>query len=380
MNFCKKLLKMVDNKVNFDWENLAIKGGLEGQLKEELRRLKENLINRVIESGESPFSQNSSQLSNEFINSVKPQLDEMFLDFSFLTKDEKVSKRKQFFIELCYELDLIINRKACCSIEFEGYAIYSFFKALSSLLDEVEIKVYQDKLYILTMDPLRIVIFEVIIVNKTFKFYKEGMLGFNLNDLQKALKCKSSDESKINLIFGKDKLYISINSKKFHSHIERELNCINFHESGKLDIDELHIIKYPCCFKLSKDKLEYLLDNFGLYSEIIKIRCYKDKVSFIELGESGNNEISWNSNSIPNFFFNPHLSKEEENKSELNSLKYYEGIYSLDFFNMTYKMANLLDKSELITLSMKEKHPLKSEMIFPKLGDALIKLYISPRG
>jgi len=73
------------------------------------------------------------------------------------------------------------------------------------------------------------------------------------------------------------------------------------------------------------------------------------------------------------------IYKEEENKSELNSLKYYEGIYSLDFFNMTYKMANLLDKSELITLSMKEKHPLKSEIIFPKLGDTILKLYISPR-
>ncbi len=74
---------MVDNKVNFDWENLAIKGGLEGQLKAELRTLKKYLINRVIESGESSFLQNSSQLSNEFINSVKPQLDEIFLDFSF---------------------------------------------------------------------------------------------------------------------------------------------------------------------------------------------------------------------------------------------------------------------------------------------------------
>ena len=30
---------MVDNKVNFDWENLANKGGLEGQLKEELTKL-----------------------------------------------------------------------------------------------------------------------------------------------------------------------------------------------------------------------------------------------------------------------------------------------------------------------------------------------------
>jgi hypothetical protein len=90
---------MVDNKVNFDWENLAIKGGLEGQLKEELRSLKKNLINRVIESGESPFLQNSSQLSNEFINSVKLQLDEIFLSFSSLAKDEKGHKRKRFFIE-----------------------------------------------------------------------------------------------------------------------------------------------------------------------------------------------------------------------------------------------------------------------------------------
>lgn len=36
---------MVDNKVNFDWENLANKGELEGQLKENLGTLKKNLIN-----------------------------------------------------------------------------------------------------------------------------------------------------------------------------------------------------------------------------------------------------------------------------------------------------------------------------------------------
>jgi hypothetical protein len=61
---------MVDNKVIFDWENLANKGELEGQLKEEFGTLKKNLINRVIESGESPFLQKSNQLSNEFINSL----------------------------------------------------------------------------------------------------------------------------------------------------------------------------------------------------------------------------------------------------------------------------------------------------------------------
>ncbi len=64
---------MVDNKVNFEWENLDIKGGLEGQLKEELGTLKKNLIIRVVESGESPFLQKSNQFYNEFKNSVKPQ-------------------------------------------------------------------------------------------------------------------------------------------------------------------------------------------------------------------------------------------------------------------------------------------------------------------
>ena len=92
---------MVDNKFNFDWENLANKGGLEGQLKEELRTLKKNLINRVVESGESPFLQKSIPYYNEFKNSVETQLDEIFLDFSFLTKDEKGQKSQRFFIKLC---------------------------------------------------------------------------------------------------------------------------------------------------------------------------------------------------------------------------------------------------------------------------------------
>ena len=101
MNFCKKLMKMVDNEVNFDWGNLATKGGLEGQLKEEFGTLKKNLITRVVESGESPYLQKSNQFYNEFKNSVETQLDEISLGFSFLTKDEEGHSRQRFFIELC---------------------------------------------------------------------------------------------------------------------------------------------------------------------------------------------------------------------------------------------------------------------------------------
>ncbi len=364
---------MPSNKVNFNWQKLAKKGEIEGDVRKRLEELMINSINKFV-SGEF-ILKGKIQISSETKNSINTRLNKIFLDYSIFTENEIKEKIKRFYLNLEKDLDLLINKKACCSIEFEGYTIYNFFKSLSSLLDEIEIEIKKDKLYILTMDPLRISTIEIFIANKSFNFYKTEKLGFNLNDLQNVLKCKSNDNSTINLIFGKKKLFITIKSKKYKSQIDRELKCIDYHQSGKINIDNLHIIDYSCRFDLSKERLGYLIDNFGIYSEIINIECSDNKICFIESGDSGFNEISWDKNSLSNIIFES-KSKNYENEENQNHCK---GFYSLDFFNMNYKMATLLNSSDHISFSIRERFPLKSIIKYLMLGESFIRFYISPR-
>ncbi len=364
---------MSSKKNAFNWVNLAEKGKIEGIVRKRLEELKTNSINKFI-SGDLSLNENN-QIPNEIKELLNSKLDKIVLNFSLFTEKEIEEKKNQFYSELEKELDLVINKKALCSIEFEGYTFYNFFKALSSLLDEIEIEIKEDKLYVLTMDPIRISTIEIIIKNESFKFYNLGNLGFNLSDLKKVLKCKSGDDSIISLIFGKEKLYIKINSKKYKSQIERELNCIDYHQSGKIKIDRLHTIEYNCFFDLSKKNLGYLMDNFGIYSEIIHIECYDNKICFIESGDSGTNEISWDKNSKASYNF----KSKNKNSKNIFIQNQCHGNYSLEFFNMNNKMASLLNSSDQILFSIREKYPLKSEIIYAKLGGSFIRFYISPR-
>lgn len=365
---------MPSNEIDFDWQKLAKKGKIEGDIKVRLEELKINSINKFI-SGEF-ILEGKIQITSEAKDLINTELNEIFLDYFIFTENEIKEKIRQFYLNLEKDLDLLIIKKACCSIEFDGYTIFHFFKALTSLLDEIEIEIKKDKLYILTMDPLRISTIEIIITNKSFKFYNVGKLGFNLNDLQNVLKCKSADNSIINLVFGKEKLFITIKSKKYKSQIDRGLKCIDYHQSGKINVDQLHNIEYNCRFDLSKEKLGYLIDNFGIYSDIINIKCYNNRISFIESGDSGFNEISWDNNSLSNIIFK---SISNNYKLEENNQDYCSGIYSLDFFNMNYKMGTLLNNSDMISFSIREKFPLKSEIKYNMLGISFIRFYISPR-
>ena len=354
----------------FNWDFLAKKGELENQLKEKLSSLKKEVLQKILEDNNSRNLESAKLIFNKFQDLIQNQLDETISNYSFYTDNEKNYKKQQFNKDLLQDINLLVEKKALCSIKFDGYSIYNFFKSLSLLLPEIEFIICEDKIYIIAMDPLRIVTFEITISNYYFKFYNKGKIGCNLNDLQKALKCKASDETTTNMIFGKDKLYLTIKSKKFKSQIERELSCIDFHQSGIIDIEKLHKITYPCHLELSKERISYLLENFGLYSEIIKIQCDSNRISFRETSPSGNNEISWNNDSSLKIEFKP---------DELN-MNGLDGAYSLEFFTINNKMASLLEKSEGVLFFLKSDYPLKSEIKFSKLGDVWIKFYISPRG
>jgi len=389
------------NKIN--WNELAKKGEFENQLKEELSLFRSKIIENISNYKESPFSPNSNRFTSNFLKDLNEKLVKIFSKYTILSEKERKGKKERFISDINNDLNLVINKKALCSIEFDAYMFYLFIKALSSILDEIEIEIHPDKIHILTMDPLRIVIFDLNIRNNSYRFFQEGNIGVNLEDLQKVLKCKSSDLSQTTLTFGIEKIFILINSDKFHSKIESSLNCIDFHHEGDLKIVQLQKINYPCQFELSKEKLNYLIDNLGTYSEIIKIQCSSNKISFIEEGNQGKSEISWKKNHIKNIYVDFSLIKDElsnylqnmgETTQEIQQNKvdglkkeskktfnhnYCEGSYSLEFFKANNKMATILDNLDVINFSLRDNYPLKSEIKFRKLGDMTLTFYISPR-
>jgi len=361
-------------KKNFNWTKLAEKGKIEEEIKVILKRLKNSLIERLQTEIGSNFLE-TKFLSSETRLSIENELDKVFSSYNIYTEREKRIKKENFCQDIENILDLLINKKTYCLIKFDGYSIFAFFKALSSLLNEVELQIQERQIFILTMDPLRIAIIEIILSNDSFAFYQNGKISFNLADLQKALKCKSSDKSEMTLMFGKEKLYITINSKKFKSQIERELNSIDFHQSDRIDINQLEEFEYTYEFILSKEKLDYLIDNFGIYSEIIEINCSKEKISFTESCEFSKNEITWETSLISDRNFNL-IENEKENDGKLATVK---GIFSFNFFRMLYKMTTILSKKDVIIFSICERFPLKAEICYPQLGNSILKFYISPR-
>ena len=142
-----------------------------------------------------------------------------------------------------------------------------------------------------------------------------------------------------------------------------------------------------------------------MYGGVIKIRCSKDHISFIEENEVGKNEIVWKVDTGIKFNFNLKTQKEkleelrkskyayEKIKNTINEklsdlqeeIEYYqksessEGYYSFDFFKINHKISNILDKSNKIMFYLRNNHPLKSVFHFSKLGCTFIKFYISPR-
>ena len=271
-----------------------------------------------------------------------------------------------------------MNKKAFCYIKFNGYQFYKFFKALSSIIYEVELNISENGLYILTMDPLRIAILEVQIYNDSFKFFKSGKIGINLDDFKKSLKCKDSDNCETEIIFGEKQIYLSIDSKKYNSSIKRTLNNIGYSESSDIDINFLKKSNFPCFFKIRINKLNYLIENFGLYSEIITIKCFKDNITFSEHNNKKKNKIIWKKGMIQEY-----LIKFDEmnpiNKEDRNHEYFMKGDYSLDFFKVNNKMAKILGENSFIEFYLKNNFPLKSKLKFENLGNTSINFFISPR-
>jgi len=416
---------------SFNWTEFQKIGIIEKDLNIKLEKLKDNLIKQLIAymqnaqinktditteskddpshfySSSNPNSSKSSNYINVLKKNIETQLTQIFSNNDFKNFPKiKIDERKQKFMEEVLELiELIHNKKACCSIEFDGFSIYNFLKALSTIIYETQLEIRENGIFIITMDPSCVSLVDIHFINDNYMFFQPAKVAFNIINLQNVLKCKKSDKSKTSLLFAKDRLYIAIDSKRFHSNIERELKCIDLPQGSKINLDSLDFKHYQFQFNLTKDRLNYLIDNFGIYEQVISIVCYSNKIVFEEESDSGSNQIIWkndeklNIRSISNKHNKNDIDKEnieinvnnkvnetdQDNKnkknhqnSEKNEIKVQQYI-ALDFFKILNNMATILNKSDAIEFFIGEKMPLGTEIKINNLGNTVIRFYIAPK-
>jgi len=308
-------------------------------------------------------------------------------DGSSLPEADNNSMRENFLKKLKNNLELIVIKKAYAQIAFSQFHLHKFFDALASFVDEIEIEITEREIKIVTSDPSRIGLMEIIFGNKSYQFYRAGKVGVNVENLKKKLK-GFNDNSEVILVFTETILEMIITTPKRKRTIRRTLIPIDF-EKQDIPIDTLNRIVNPYAFEMTKSDFVDLMNNSGYYSEIININVNLQLVLFRESGDEGSSEIDYKKKNLVSLKFNEkELFNEIEQEQDqirkqtlTNKLKEKEckGSYSLTFLKVVKDFSVILDLTDKITMSIKSDTPLKVHVSFKKLNKTSLTFYLAPR-
>ena len=376
---------MTEIKDKCNWNELAEKGNSYEEIRIALNGLKSycSKLDKVKIYGKN------NEFKDEFKQDLESKIAQIFENSSLtLTKTEVGSMRKSFLKNLKEYLDLIVLRKAFAQISFSQYPLFRFFEALSSFTDEAEFEVLKDKLRITISDPSRIGLMRIAFNSDSFKFFRLGKVGINLDDLKDLLKCNAKDGSTVSLVFTEEELVMNITSTKRKRTITRTLKHIDF-ELQEIPMDVLNNIVYPFAFDMTKDDFVDLIANSGRYSEILKIEANPRVIVFSESSNKGNSEIDFKKGNLVSLRFQKErllLELEgEENQESKEAIKQAlkekssAGSYSLSFLGIIKSFSNILDPQDKISFSLKTDTPFKTEISFKKLSSTKLTYYLAPR-
>lgn len=214
----------------------------------------------------------------------------------------------------------------------------------------------------------------------------------NIGDLKKVLYCESNDKSSTTLEFGKERLFIAINSEKFGSEINRTLEYLDL-QIQEIPLETLRNIKYPFEFLLEQSKFIYTMKNIGKYSEVVEITTDnttdEKTVIFSEIGQQGKGEVVWKNKHLATFQFNKSILEAERKEIEKENSKLMivkildeqkcTSPHSFTFLEWLDKLVKVLEKNDTIRFSIKYDHPMKVEMDFDKLGSTSLTYFLAPR-
>ncbi len=373
---------MTETKPKYNWDELAEKGNNYEQIRIALNSLETYCIGL----SKAEIYTDNNAFKKDFTQDLEARLDQIFEESS-LPETDNSSMKKHFLKNLETTLELIVVKEAYAQITFSQYALHKFFEALNSFVDEIQIQLNEQGIIIVTTDPSRIGLMEITFGSKSYQFYKAGKVGINLENLQKKIKCASSN-SKVQLIFSEQVLEMNITSPKRKRVIRRTLFLIDFEPQGN-SIGSLHNIVPPYTFEMTKDDYEDLIKNLGFYSEIVDIDVNLQRVIFKESSDKGSSDIEYEKKDLVNLKFNEkellsEIEREQDKiKKQTLTKKLKEkdctGAYSLSFLKVVKSFCSVLELQDKISFSIKTDTPLRVNMSFKKLNKTSLTFYLAPR-
>ena len=373
---------MTETKPKYNWDELAEKGNSYEEIRIALNALK---IHCAGLTKAEIYSENNN-FKNGFKQDLETRLNQIFEDSS-LPESDNSSMKKDFLKNLKTTLELIVIKKAYAQIAFSQFHLHKFFEALDSFVDEIEIEITKEAVKIITSDPSRIGLMEIIFNSKSYQFYRAGKVGVNVEDLKKKLK-GLNDGSEVVLILRKEVIEMNITSPKRKRTIKRTLFPIDF-EKQDVPMETLNRIVYPYTFEMIKDDFTDLITNSGFYSEIIEVKTTLNCVFFSESGDEGSSEIYYKKKNLVSLNFNEKEllaeieRKQDSDTKETLKKKIKEKVctdsYSLTFLKVVKNFSVVLDLQDKITFNLKTDTPLKVQISFKKLNKTTLTYYLAPR-
>ena len=373
---------MTETKPKYNWDELAEKGNNY----EHIRIALNSLETHCVGLSKAEIYNDNSNFKDEFKQDLETRLDQIFEESSLPESDNSLM-RKDFLKNLKATLELIVIKKAYAQITFSQFYLHKFFDALDSFVDEIEIDITKEAVKIITSDPSRIGLMEIIFGSKSYQFFRAGKVGINVKNLKNKLKSQN-DNSEVVLVFTETLLEIIITSPKRKRTIKRTLNAIEF-EKQDIPMDTLNNLVHPYTFEMTKDDFGDLMNNSGYYSEIIDIDVNQQRVIFKESGGEGSSEIGYKKKNLVSLTFNEkELLKEIEETQDQNRLpklkqtfaeKVSLGSYALSFLKVVKSFSAILDLTDKITISILSDTPLKVHTTFKKLNKTSLMFYLAPR-
>lgn len=247
-------------------------------------------------------------------------------------------------------------------IKFDNSKIIKqIIETLSSILDEIEIKVTPEALTIEAMDPSRICLLQLQLEKSALDTYTckgENKIGINAADLDKVLKrCANNETVELSFIESEQKIRVVMEKEGANRKRTFTLSLLEL-ECEEVPMDNLRKIDYDSQWSCDPSLLGEAIKDGEIYSEILNILSNEEGLTFSSLGTIGEMEYTLDSEDLIDF------QAKEDNK----------GSYSIQFLKGILKLGAITEK---LTIFLKTDHPFK--MLFSFLEGGTLEYYLAPR-
>jgi hypothetical protein len=334
------------------WDNLSEKGRRDAEISEKLDQLRHEARSQLFENGIT-----EEVFESEFLTDLKSNFTEILSPYELSENDTR--QRISEVLEEQRELFEYVRMDAFGEVAFNSYQAYKIFDGLRSSICECEFKVREEGIEIRFMDPQRIQLAKILFTSSTFRFFQEGTVDVNLDDLAMVLKATKSEKAITTIIFTKRELKITKRSTELSIPIKDTLAALDL-EFEEIPMENLLTLEYPFSFELQKQQFEYILKHTDIHSEILVITATPTRLEFSQSGQIGRRSIPLEKEDLEDLSFDPSLMSTDADEGEVATAG-----FSLAFLKSISKMIYLMNNEDTLSFCMRTDHPLLTEISIP---------------